>query len=216
MDKAQRYRQEQSEMTVRRLLQQFARYPEPGKVKTRLQTQLSAEESCAVHESLLLRTARTLVQAELGDQELWLDRAGEHSTLSSALGMGMAGPYLQRGGDLGERMYASLHEGLGRAEAVVLVGSDCPVLSRDYLLAAFQSLERADVVLGPAEDGGFVLIGCTSVHEDMFAGVSWGGDEVLETTRANFERLGLADAYLATLYDVDSPDDLRRWRREQS
>ncbi|MFK8043502.1 TIGR04282 family arsenosugar biosynthesis glycosyltransferase [Congregibacter sp.] len=203
-------------MTERRLLQQFARYPERGKVKTRLQTQLTAQESCDVHESLLLRTARTLVHSELGDRELWLDRAGEHATLTLALSMGMTGPYLQRGSDLGERMYAALRDGLAHADAVVLVGSDCPVLSREYLLAAFQALGSADVVLGPAEDGGFVLIGCTKVHEDMFAGVSWGGDEVLETTRANLESLGLANAYLATLYDVDTPDDLRRWRREQS
>ncbi|MDP5072084.1 MAG: glycosyltransferase, partial [Congregibacter sp.] len=71
------------------LLQQFARYPEAGAVKTRLQVALSAEESCAIHEELLLRTAATLTSSALGRAELWLDRLDAHATLGKALQLGM-------------------------------------------------------------------------------------------------------------------------------
>ena len=67
-----------------RLLQQFARFPEAGAVKTRLQRYLTAQEACAVHERLLLGTARQLIESRLGEVELWLDRPGEHPTISAA------------------------------------------------------------------------------------------------------------------------------------
>lgn len=196
------------------LLQQFARYPEPGRVKTRLQAELSATESCAVHEKLLLRTAATLTQSKLGVTELWLDRAGEHATLSKALDLGMTGPFLQQGSDLGERMGTALCKGLQRADAVVLVGSDCPVLTAGYLETAFDALRHSDVVLGPAEDGGFVLIGCRRVAGGMLAGVPWGDDSVLAATRARLTAEGLSTCELSTLYDIDTPGDLRRWEGE--
>lgn len=202
-------------VSAKRLLQQFARYPEPGKVKTRLQTTLSAREACAVHEELLLHTANTLVACGLGSAELWLDRLDEHPTLSTALSLGMSGAFLQKGSDLGERMYAALADGLARAKAVVLVGSDCPVLSRDYLASAFEALESADVVLGPAEDGGFVLIACTNLREGMLSGVSWGGTRVLEDTQKRLEQVNLSNTLLDVLYDIDTPADLKRWRSDQ-
>ncbi|WOJ94338.1 TIGR04282 family arsenosugar biosynthesis glycosyltransferase [Congregibacter variabilis] len=202
-------------MSDTRLLQQFARYPEPGKVKTRLQTALTARDACAVHEELLLHTANTLVACGFGPAELWLDRLDEHLTLSAALSLGMSGVYLQQGADLGERMYAALAQGLTRAQAVVLVGSDCPVLSRDYLAAAFKALESTQVVLGPAEDGGFVLIACTSVREGMFDDISWGGAQVLDETQQRLKKANLSHALLDVLYDIDTPADLQRWRNDQ-
>ncbi|MFT4874903.1 TIGR04282 family arsenosugar biosynthesis glycosyltransferase [Congregibacter sp.] len=199
----------------KRLLQQFARYPEPGKVKTRLQSELSAKEACAVHEELLLHTASTLAATKLGPAELWLDRWGEHEALSAALSLGMSGPYLQTGDDLGDRMYAALTEGLSRADAVVLVGSDCPALSESYLAAAFTALDCADVVLGPADDGGFVLIGCTRLCEGMFRDVPWGGAQVLQETQKRLRQAKLSSGLLSGLYDVDTPADLQRWRSAQ-
>lgn len=199
-----------------RVLQQFARYPEPGKVKTRLQEQLSPEEACAVHEELLLQTAKVLAASRLGETELWLDREGEHATLSAAVNLGISGPYLQRGDDLGARMHDALQHGLNRAHAVVLVGSDCPELSAHYLREAFLALESNDVVLGPAEDGGFVLIGCRRLREGVLADVPWGGDSVLEQTLRNVTKSGLSVALLPERYDIDTPADFRRWRRGQA
>jgi len=124
----------------------------------------------------------------------------------------MSGPYLQRGGDLGERMYHALAQGLSRGSAVVLVGSDCPGLCEQYLAEAFSALEDADVVLGPAQDGGFVLIGCRQVRDGMLNGISWGRGEVLKQTLRQLATRGLSVALLTELYDVDTPADLQRWR----
>jgi hypothetical protein len=108
-------------------------------------------------------------------------------------------------------MFLALEQGLKTAKSVVLVGSDCPVLDRAYLLQAFEALERADLVLGPAEDGGYVLIGARGLARSLFDGVRWGSGEVLSQTLANAEQAGMRTALLEELYDVDEPDDLQRW-----
>lgn len=200
-----------------RILQQFARYPQPGCVKTRLQASLSPVEACRVHEALLLRTAQTLTAADWGIAELWLDRIETgQSTIAAALALGMRGPYQQSDGDLGQRMMHALEDGLKRAPGVVLVGSDCPVLSTEYLAAAFEALCDADAVLGPSDDGGFVLVGCRRPVGDAFEGVSWGVSTALEATLDGLMRAGLSTALLPTLYDVDTPEDLARWRAESA
>lgn len=195
-----------------RLLQQFARFPEAGAVKTRLQPYLTAQEACAVHETLLLGTARQLIESRLGEVELWLDRPGEHPTINAAEALGCSGPLMQVVGDLGRRMYAALAHGLARAERVVLVGSDCPELDPDYLRSAFEALKQADIVLGPAEDGGFVLIGARRLAPSMFDGVVWGAAETLSTTRTQLEQVGLHSVLLERRYDIDRPEDYERWQ----
>lgn len=200
--------------TPRRLLQQFARFPEAGRVKTRLMRELSATQACAVHEELMLSTAKALKDAELADCELWLDKIARHPCIDAVAARGFSKPQVQVEGDLGAKMLAALEQGLGRADQVVLVGSDCPGLDRAYLRAAFERLEVADVVLGPALDGGFVLIGCRKVHADMFEGVSWGGGSVLSNTLRSVGEACLSVSLLPERYDIDRPEDLRRWRAE--
>ena len=200
----------------RRLLQQFARLPVPGRVKTRLLGELSMQEACAVHEELLLRTAVVLCASGLGPVELWLDRGGASPTIEAALEEGAGGPLIQAGGDLGARMHHALSHGLERADAVVLVGSDCPGITADYLGAAFTALNDHDVALGPADDGGFVLIGCRRLVRGALDRVPWGTSEVLDATLAQLSRVGLSTTLLPSRYDIDTPRDLRRWREESS
>ena len=197
-----------------RLLQQFARFPSPGRVKTRLQAALSAPQACRVHESLMRRTARTLAQSRLAPAQLWLDRLGACPLLVELARLGLEGPLLQSGADLGQRMAHALAQGLQRARAVVLVGSDCPGLDRAYLQAAFQALHSADLVFGPAQDGGFVLIGCRRMQPALFRDVPWGTARVLRETLHRARALSLTWTLLPALYDIDRPEDLARWRRE--
>jgi rSAM/selenodomain-associated transferase 1 len=194
------------------LLQQFARYPRVGAVKTRLAAAIGTTAACTVHEELLLRTGRTLLDAALGDVELWLDRPGEHPVLAELLGLGARGPFLQQGDDLGQRMRQALGAGLAKAGAVVLVGSDCPDLDGDYLSAAFDALASHDLVYGPAEDGGYVLVGCRRLVPAVFADIPWGTDAVLAASLAAARRERVAVALLAPRYDVDRVEDLERWR----
>jgi rSAM/selenodomain-associated transferase 1 len=196
------------------LLQQFARLPVPGQVKTRLLGEFTAVDACAIHEELLLRTAATLCGAGQGTVELWLDRAGQHRTIDAALALGASGPFYQCDGDLGARMQHALAQGLTRAAGVVLVGSDCPDLCAGYLRGAFAALQQCDVVLGPADDGGFVLIGCRRVAAHMLDDVPWGSEQVLEATRASLASAGLSTQLLESRQDIDTPDDVRRWKAE--
>jgi rSAM/selenodomain-associated transferase 1 len=179
-------------------------------------SELTPHEACAVHEELLLHTVTTLCAARLAPVELWLDRAGDSVTVDRALQLGAVGPHYQRGADLGARMYTALSEGLTRAERVVLVGSDCPTLDVPYLQGAFDALLASDVVLGPAEDGGFVLIGCRRLADRALANVPWGAGDVLRQTLLRLHATGLSVALLAPRADVDTPADLRRWRARSS
>lgn len=194
------------------LFQQFARFPRVGSVKTRLQPTLSAEEACAVHVELMRLTARSLVDAACGDVELWLDDEGDHPAIADCLQFGVARRCLQYGGDLGARMHNALRDGLARYGAVVLVGSDCPQLDPAYLHAAVGALEDADLVFGPAEDGGFVLVGCSRISDGMFGTIRWGGATTLAESEARVKEMGLRSVRLAMRYDIDTPDDLARWR----
>ncbi|MEL7044052.1 MAG: TIGR04282 family arsenosugar biosynthesis glycosyltransferase [Pseudomonadota bacterium] len=198
-----------------RLLQQFARLPVPGRVKTRLARSIGAAAACAVHEELFALTARTLLDAALAPVELWLDEGGTHGLLEPLMLAGMHGPFEQIGQDLGERMHRSLVDGLQRYERVVLVGSDCPGLDEAYLRAAFDALDAADAVIGPAEDGGYVLIGARRNCAPLFADIPWGTAAVLERSRAAAEIAELDLALLTPRYDIDVEADLLRWRSGQ-
>ena len=113
--------------------------------------------------------------------------------------------------DLGERMYHGLASGLLTHDKVILVGSDCPFIDEAYIEQAVNALDSAPVVLGPAEDGGYVLIGVTRVAWALFRGVSWGTEAVYGQTVAALEGLGWRYVQLAALPDIDRPQDLPLW-----
>lgn len=189
------------------LLIQFAKAPEPGKVKTRMQPQLTAEQSLSLHCRLVKRTYQTLVHSAVATVELWTsggDRCQFFRDLEPRAILRE-----QRGADLGVRMHHALADGLDRYEAVVLVGSDCPFLSPEVLSEALGLLVAdKDCVLGPATDGGYVLIGLTRNSVELFADIDWGTDQVLAQTRSRLRQLGWQWAELTPLSDIDKPEDL--------
>ena len=199
------------------LLQQFARLPVPGRVKTRMQPVLSAEQACALHEALVLWTSRRLLQAGLGTVELWAAGGVDHPLFRRCLGEGVSQICLQRGDDLGDRMQYALASGLRRAAAVLLVGSDCPEIDAGYLRAATRALQHVDLVLGPALDGGFVLIGVRRpVSDGVFTNVRWGSETVLEETLNGAQAAGYSVQLLTALQDIDRPEDLPAWEGLQA
>ncbi|MGL6133836.1 MAG: DUF2064 domain-containing protein, partial [Prochlorococcaceae cyanobacterium] len=98
------------------------------------------------------------------------------------------------------------------AQQVVLVGSDLPLLDAAELERAFQALDRAPLVLGPAADGGYWLIGLHGSWPALFSGIPWGSGEVLEQTSRTAARLGLQPEWLSCRHDLDRPADLASWR----
>jgi hypothetical protein len=111
-------------------------------------------------------------------------------------------------------MHRALARALRGAERAVLIGADCPALTPAYLREAIAALEGADVVLGPARDGGYVLVGARRVAPALFDGIAWGSSRVLDEQRACLRALGWRWSELATLWDVDRPEDLERVRCE--
>jgi len=190
---------------------QFAKEPRPGEVKTRMQPTLNAAQACALHCELLLWTCRHLCEAGLADVELWIAGADDYPVFEQCKSLGVTELRSQRGADLGERMYHALEDGLARYRKVILVGSDCPALNRDYLSDAEAALDNCPVVLGPAEDGGYVLIGASHIRGALFEGIRWGGATVFAETVERMTALGMSWSQLQSLADIDRPGDLPHW-----
>ena len=173
----------------------FARAPRAGRVKTRLIPLLGEQGAARLHARLLRRALATAVEAGFGQPELWMARR-------------------QRGADLGERMHHAFVRGLRRADRVVLIGSDCPVLrGRDLRRAARWLAGGADAVFAPAADGGYALIALRRVSPRLFEGIRWGSASVMSQTRERLAALGWRWRELPEVWDVDRPEDYRRLER---
>jgi len=189
----------------------FMRYPAAGRTKTRLIPALGAAGATELARRLIAHTlaqAASLARQRPVDVEVWFD-GGDERTLAACFGHALA--YRQQtGADLGARMLhaferALAHDACGRA---LLIGTDCPSRSAALMGSAFEALARCDLVLGPARDGGYYLIGLKRPIPDLFHGITWGTSAVRAETVAIAERLGLAIAELPMLDDIDRPEDL--------
>jgi len=194
-----------------KLLQIFAKAPVQGFVKTRLIPSIGIKSATEVYIELLERVV-TLAAKSGYKTQLWCAPDQLHDYFQQIVKKHHFILRTQRGDGLGERMKYALGQGLEEARSVVLIGADCPVFTEAYLAKAFDALAESDVVLGPAEDGGFVLIGCGKVQKDMFNEVGWGESTVLEQTLGAMAKVGLTSQLLPTLWDVDTLADVERWR----
>lgn len=172
----------------------FSRAPVPGRVKTRLVPRLGEWGAARLHARLTSHALRTARAAACGPVEL-------HDTAR------------QRGADLGERMHRALSRALQRHRGAIVIGSDCPALEPSDLARAARLLAGGcDVVVGPAEDGGYVLLGARRISPRLFNGIEWGGGAVYEDTMRKLDALGYRWRALRRLWDVDRPADLERIR----
>jgi uncharacterized protein len=174
----------------------FSRAPVPGRVKTRLAARVGAWRAAHLHTRLTRRALRTARAARLGPVEL-------HSTSYHAAFGFCQKIFLQKGSDLGERMYRALR----RHRRAILIGSDCPALEpRDLRRAARSLCAGYRVVLLPTEDGGYALIAAQHAARAVFEGIAWGGPQVFDETAKRLA--GVRWRRLRTLWDVDRPEDL--------
>lgn len=190
----------------------FAKAPTPGRVKTRLVPALGEAAAAALQRRLIERTLATAVAAGLGEVELWCAPATNDDFFSACAKQHGIELRAQGEGDLGARMARALDCALAERSPTLLIGSDCPALTPQYLREAALALgEGNDAVIGPAEDGGYVLIGLArSPAAPLFEDIAWGSATVLRETRARLARLGWRWRELATLWDLDRPEDLLR------
>lgn len=195
------------------LLIQFARAPVPGRVKTRMLPALSQAQACELHRALVLWTCRRLLGSRLGPVRLAVTGMPDDPLFRQCTELGVAAIVVQRGRDLGERMHHAVVAGLREYPRVVLVGSDCPAIDGAYLRRARDALDRGPVVLGPAADGGYVLVGLSAPLPELFTGMPWGTSEVMDETRRRLQAMDVTWSELETLADIDEPPDLAVWDR---
>ncbi len=193
----------------------FAKAPTPGRVKTRLVPALGEAAAAALYRQLAERTLSTAVAAGLGQVELWCAPGTNDAFFASCAQQHGVGLRAQGEGDLGMRMARALEFALEERAPALLIGSDCPVLTPEYLRDAAAMLANGeDAVFGPAEDGGYVLIGLARrPAAALFQDIVWGSATVMQETRARLVRLNWRWRELATLWDVDRPEDLPRLAR---
>jgi rSAM/selenodomain-associated transferase 1 len=186
----------------------FTRYPELGKVKTRMIPALGGKGSQELHRKLAEYTLRKLavltnflslsICYHGGDEEKMRSWLGEHHSYCS-----------QRGKDLGEKMQNAFTDGFAQGmTAIAIIGTDCPEIGEKLILEAFAALKTHDLVLGPAADGGYYLIGLKQVFPELFQSIPWGTGGVLAETQKIAAQLALTTAYLPILADIDRPEDL--------
>jgi uncharacterized protein len=185
----------------------MARYPAPGRVKTRLARALGAELACRLYGAFVLDLADRL--RRLPYRVTWAYEPAE-APFADLVPGDRSRP--QEGRDLGERMAcavaAEFRDGPG---PVLVIGADVPHVSAAALSEAVTALRRdADVVLGPAADGGYYLIGVTAPAPPLFDGLPWGTSRVLDATLARARSVGLRSSLLAPGFDVDVEEDLDR------
>lgn len=190
-------------------LHMLAHTPEPGLVKYRLIPTLGEDGACDLQRLLLEHALTSLPPSDFDSRILWLDGIPDEPLAELAVERGWS-LIEQPPGDLGERMRRIATLGLACSDAVILICNDCPILDGDYLDAARKALRACDVVVGPAEDGGFVLLGLRRVDPLLFAEIPWGCEEVLVQTCERLRQLGWAHLLLPELWDVDRPEDLQR------
>ena len=198
----------------------FTRYPEPGTTKTRMIPELGAQGAADLQRRMtrhLVSKAKTLMEQQPLAVEIRFEGGNER------LMQDWTGPlftYRHQGrGDIGQRMQRALVDGFQNSHtSIVIIGSDIPDISTAIIDRAFAALEKTNLVLGPAGDGGYYLIGLQKADEDqtypeLFEGIDWGTHRVLSHTIAAADQLGIGYALLDTLQDVDRPEDLKIWNR---
>ena len=191
----------------------FAKYWQPGQVKTRLAAAIGADSASAVYRTsleTLLRRFNSMAERRV----LAYTPATRYAEF-----VGLAGDTWQlrpqAAGDLGVRLRGYFEDAFaGGADAAVLIGSDSPTLPVHYVSQAFASLQKQAVVLGPATDGGYYLIGARGSVPPVFSGVTWSSPDVWRQTVQLLEEAGCPFAVLPEWYDVDEVESLRRLREE--
>lgn len=189
----------------------FTRISKLGRVKTRLAKDTGDRVALIAHQYLLKRTLDILAAIKNLEYQIWVDTEAKIAEKDDPLMPYQEVLKIQQGESLGERMSHAAEYNLERGLTPLIIGSDCPNMDKTYIFQANNALDSgADLVLGPALDGGYVLIGMRTLHATLFDNISWGSDQVLRQTLNEAKNLGLTVHLLETLWDVDFHADLAK------
>ncbi len=191
------------------ILQIFAKAPIVGKVKTRLKDAIDEQAATDLHKRLVKYCLQKF--SRIFTVQLWCYPNELHPFFITCKSEFNISLHNQQGKNLGERMAYALAS--TAPKPTILIGTDCPTLTVNTLQNSFIALQQNQVVLGPAEDGGYVLIGMQQKIPELFTDIPWGTSLVLETTRSRLSTLQLNWYETSIQWDVDRPQDLARLKR---
>jgi rSAM/selenodomain-associated transferase 1 len=182
----------------------FIKNPVLGKVKTRLAAGIGDHRALEVYMQLLEITRGVALKVNCTRNVFYSDEIVSDDWEDDKFNK-----FVQEGEDLGERMKNAFEQvfALGANKAVI-IGSDCPELTSNIIAEAFELLDSRDVTIGPANDGGYYLLGMKKLHPFLFEGKEWSTDSVLSATEADLIKNGLSLKKLQALSDLDTTDEL--------
>jgi uncharacterized protein len=195
-------------MSIRPTILVFLKYPKAGQVKTRLAKDIGAVEAMRVYENLV---AHQLAQIPTSwNVEIYYHGTEDEKEMLNWLGSGY-NYFPQVDGDLGVKLESAFAESFSRgARVCIAIGGDCPYLGEEILIRAVQILEVGDMVIGPATDGGYYLIGMPRFLKGIFDNVEWSCDETLRMTIRNIENKSFKYQLINELEDVDDLESYQR------
>lgn len=185
----------------------FMKNPVKGKVKTRLAATVGEDKALEVYTILLRQTVIVANETQICDKAIFYSDLIDKNDVWCESN---TQKYLQQGKDLGERMRNAFDAAfIMQYEKVIIIGTDCFDLTAELIEEGFQKLKKADIVIGPAMDGGYYLLGMKALYNQLFENISWSTDSVLTNTLQIATRFQLTYQLLAALTDIDTEEDLR-------
>ena len=204
--------------TADRRILVFAKAPIAGRVKTRLASDVGDAAALQLYKQMLAHTIQLVVDSNI-PTEIWVDEP-DHDFFKPWADSALLSLRRQSDGDLGDRMAVAFegafNEGnTGSALEILAIGVDCPFITAEYFDQAYAALGGSDCVLGPAQDGGYVLMGLRRPAPTLFEHIDWSTERVLRQTRQRAESAGLTVTEIDTLADIDRLEDLALLRADQ-
>ncbi len=191
----------------------MTKIPIAGTVKTRLSPRLSAEHAATL-AACFLRDTVSRAKSLKNDLIIAYSPAGKPDVLQAILPEQKTFVE-QKGANLGARMFHAFEFAFaGKSDSVVMIGTDSPTLPAEYITQAFKKLSESDAVLGRTADGGFYLIGLRILRKEIFENIEWSSPRTFEQTALNIEMLNLKLSLLPDWYDIDTPDDLKKLKKD--
>ena len=187
----------------------FAREPISGQVKTRLIPSLGAKGALKLYSRLLDYAIDNVLQAKLCPLQLCITPESKPDYFLKKTQNENVPITLQSSGDLGERMSQAINQALKHYKKVILIGSDCPFLTKVDLQQAIIALDTRDMVYSPASDGGYVLVAAKNISASAFKNIQWGSERVMQQTRQNLLDNSISWKELTEQHDIDIPADLK-------
>ncbi len=192
---------------MKQLLIIFVKNPVLGKVKTRLAADVGDDRALEIYKRLLSKTHQVTKPGAFSKWIFYSDLQDENDIWQDGYEKN-----LQKGGDLGERISNAFQSGFDSGyNCICIIGSDCYELEGETLSNAFDNLNSHDFAIGPANDGGYYLLGTNSHHAELFLNKDWSTDKVLEQTIIDIKKAGKTFHLLAELTDIDTLQDLQQF-----